>query len=80
MTVTPNDSAIDTTAFPGSRKIHLQGSRPDIQVPMREVALSTGGSVVLYDTSGPYTDPIGPHRRPVGPAPDGPGDMAERAR
>ena len=57
MTVTPNDSAIDTTAFPGSRKIHLQGSRPDIQVPMREVALSTGGSVVLYDTSGPYTDP-----------------------
>jgi AraC-like DNA-binding protein len=24
---------------------------------MREVALSTGGAVVLYDTSGPYTDP-----------------------
>jgi phosphomethylpyrimidine synthase len=45
------------TAFPGSRKTYLQGSRPDLQVPMREVELTTGDSVVLYDTSGPYTDP-----------------------
>jgi phosphomethylpyrimidine synthase len=45
------------TAFPGSRKTYLQGSRPDLQVPMREVALTTGDRVVLYDTSGPYTDP-----------------------
>jgi phosphomethylpyrimidine synthase len=45
------------TPFPGSRKTYLQGSRPDLQVPMREVVLSTGGTVVLYDTSGPYTDP-----------------------
>ncbi len=44
-------------AFPGSTKTYLQGSRPDLQVPMREVRLSTGDSVVLYDTSGPYTDP-----------------------
>ena len=44
------------TAFPGSRKTYLQGSRPDLRVPMREVVLSTGDSVVLYDTSGPYTD------------------------
>jgi len=43
--------------FPGSTKTYLQGSRPDLQVPMREVRLSTGDSVVLYDTSGPYTDP-----------------------
>ncbi|MFP5220173.1 MAG: phosphomethylpyrimidine synthase ThiC [Actinomycetes bacterium] len=43
--------------FPGSRKTWLQGSRPDLRVPMREVPLSTGDSVVLYDTSGPYTDP-----------------------
>ena len=42
--------------FPGSRKTYLQGSRPDLRVPMREVPLSTGDSVVLYDTSGPYTD------------------------
>ena len=42
--------------FPGSTKTYLQGSRPDLQVPMREVRLTTGDSVVLYDTSGPYTD------------------------
>src|SRR5881296_560673 len=41
-----------------SRKIYLTGSRPDIRVPMREVALSGGEPpLVLYDTSGPYTDP-----------------------
>jgi len=44
------------TPFPGSRKTYLQGSRPDLRVPMREVLLTTGDSVVLYDTSGPYTD------------------------
>jgi len=44
-------------AFPGSTKTYLQGSRPDLQVPMREVALTTGDKVVLYDTSGPWTDP-----------------------
>ncbi|MDQ1676432.1 MAG: phosphomethylpyrimidine synthase [Actinomycetota bacterium] len=37
-------------------KVYLQGSRPDLRVPMREVRLTTGDSVVLYDTSGPYTD------------------------
>ena len=26
-----------TRPFPSSRKIHIQGSRPDIRVPMREV-------------------------------------------
>jgi phosphomethylpyrimidine synthase len=40
-----------------SSKTYLAGSRPDLRVPMREVLLSTGDSVVLYDTSGPYTDP-----------------------
>lgn len=44
------------TPFPGSRKVYLPGSRPDLQVPMREVDLTNGDSVVLYDTSGPYTD------------------------
>ncbi len=39
-----------------SSKTYLPGSRPDLRVPMREVHLSTGDSVVLYDTSGPYTD------------------------
>jgi phosphomethylpyrimidine synthase len=40
-----------------STKIYLGGSRPDIQVPMRRVSLATGDSLVLYDTSGPYTSP-----------------------
>lgn len=43
--------------FPASRKIHVEGSRPDVRVPMREIALSNGETVVVPDTSGPYTDP-----------------------
>ncbi|MFN4361405.1 MAG: phosphomethylpyrimidine synthase ThiC [Hylemonella sp.] len=45
------------TPLPASRKIHLHGSRSDLRVPMREIALSNGERVVVYDTSGPYTDP-----------------------
>jgi phosphomethylpyrimidine synthase len=53
-------------AFPKSRKIYVQGSHPDIQVPFREISLSDTPSafgaeknpaVMVYDTSGPYTDP-----------------------
>jgi phosphomethylpyrimidine synthase len=40
-----------------SRKVYLPGPRPDIRVPMREVRLSEEPPVLLYDTSGPYTDP-----------------------
>src|SRR6267143_610558 len=41
-----------------SRKIYLAGSRSDLRVPMREIALSGGEPpLTLYDTSGPYTDP-----------------------
>jgi phosphomethylpyrimidine synthase len=41
-----------------ARKIYLTGSRPDIRVPMREIALEPPNPPVqLYDTSGPYTDP-----------------------
>lgn len=52
--------------FPNSKKIYVQGSREDIQVPMREIKLSDtptvlGGEknhpITVYDTSGPYTDP-----------------------
>jgi len=44
--------------MPASRKIYLAGSRPDIRVPMREIALSGSNPPLrLYDTSGPYTDP-----------------------
>ena len=40
-----------------STKIYLPGSDPSVRVPFREVALSTGERIRLYDTSGPYTDP-----------------------
>ncbi|MFR0674237.1 phosphomethylpyrimidine synthase ThiC [Enterobacterales bacterium AW_CKDN230030176-1A_HGKHYDSX7] len=52
--------------FARSRKVYVQGSRPDIRVPMREISLDDtptdfGGEanapVLVYDTSGPYTDP-----------------------
>ena len=56
MTAVQDQPTTEGTAFPGSRKTYLQGSREDLKVPMREVVLSTGDSVVLYDTSGPYTD------------------------
>ncbi|HTL14664.1 MAG TPA: phosphomethylpyrimidine synthase ThiC, partial [Thermomonas sp.] len=55
-----------TRPIPGSRKVHVQGSRPDLRVPMREIALARtptlfGGEdnppVTVYDCSGPYTDP-----------------------
>ena len=49
-----------------SRKVYIQGSRPDIQVPMREISqadtpasfgFETNPPIYVYDTSGPYTDP-----------------------
>ena len=44
--------------FPASRKAHVPGVlHPGIRVPVREVSLSNGEVVTLYDTSGPYTDP-----------------------
>ena len=63
-TATVDEAAIQP--LPNSRKIYVQGSRPDIRVPMREVSQSdTPASfgaeknppVYVYDTSGPYTDP-----------------------
>lgn len=52
--------------LPGSHKIFIKGSRSDIRVPFREISLSptkTSGAdeenppLLVYDTSGPYTDP-----------------------
>lgn len=63
------NAQVDTAAIqplPASHKIYVQGSRPDIRVPMRAIHLddtptSFGGEknlpVVVYDTSGAYTDP-----------------------
>jgi phosphomethylpyrimidine synthase len=47
----------DRTDMGASRKTFLVGSRDDLRVPMREISLTNGDTVVLYDTSGPYTDP-----------------------
>ncbi len=63
-TATVDEAAIQP--LPNSRKIYVQGSRPDIRVPMREISQSdTPASfgaeknppIYVYDTSGPYTDP-----------------------
>ncbi|MGP4844800.1 phosphomethylpyrimidine synthase ThiC [Marinobacter sp. 1Y8] len=59
-----DQAAIEPLA--GSKKIYVTGSRPGIRVPMREIHLSSTQTssgleqnlpVVVYDTSGPYTDP-----------------------
>src|SRR5450830_626881 len=59
-----DDAAVQP--LPNSRKVYIEGSRPDIRVPMREIAQSdTPASfgaeknppVYVYDCSGPYSDP-----------------------
>lgn len=64
-----NQAQVDELAIaplPNSRKVYIEGSRPDIQVPMREISQSDtptgmGGEknppIYVYDCSGPYTDP-----------------------
>lgn len=65
----PQEGKITTTPFPSSKKIYVKGSiHPQIKVAMRAIELSDtvdsmtrkktpNESVVVYDTSGPYTDP-----------------------
>jgi len=51
--------ALTREPFPASSKTHISGMlHPQLRVPQREVALSNGETVTLYDTSGPYTDPM----------------------
>ena len=74
MTAIPEDVIASTAhlsadvvrPFPNSRKIYVEGSRQDLQVPMREIQLSDtpvsfgaekNAPITVYDTSGPYTDP-----------------------
>ncbi|GAB3411094.1 hypothetical protein GCM10027318_25040 [Massilia agilis] len=58
--------AAAVTPLPNSRKVYIEGSRPDLRVPMRQIrqadtAAAFGGEpnppIYVYDTSGPYTDP-----------------------
>ena len=53
-------------SLPASRKVYIEGSRTDIRVPFREITLSPTRTseadehnppLLVYDTSGPYTDP-----------------------
>jgi phosphomethylpyrimidine synthase len=52
--------------LPNSRKVYVEGSRPDIRVPMREITqtdtrinagVEKNPPIYVYDCSGPYTDP-----------------------
>jgi len=67
--IQPNEAAPapeKSGLFPNSQRVYVQGSRPDIRVPMREIQLSPSrrpdGSmeenepVRVYDTSGPFGD------------------------
>ena len=54
------------TPLPNSTKVYIDGSRPDIRVPMRRItqsdtAASFGAEanppIYVYDTSGPYSEP-----------------------
>src|SRR5438309_1543595 len=63
------DARVDEAAvqpLPSSHKIYVEGSRAGVRVPMREIAQSDtpasfgaekNPAIVVYDTSGPYTDP-----------------------
>jgi len=66
----PDKSVITRDPFPKSKKIYVGGTLHDIKVPMREISLEDSNptfaadgksseniSVIVYDTSGPYTDP-----------------------
>jgi len=62
----PFASAAAGEPFPASRKIHVPGRLPGVRVPMREILLApthtargeeANPPLVVYDTSGPYTDP-----------------------
>ncbi|MBI3315201.1 MAG: hypothetical protein HYZ86_04625, partial [Candidatus Omnitrophica bacterium] len=56
----PDATLLNYAPLPGSRKVYQNGCLyKDVRVPFREVALSLNNAPLrLYDTSGPYTDPL----------------------
>src|SRR3954454_16698602 len=54
---TASPTAATRQPLPASRKVRVQGLQAGVSVPMREIALTNGEKVTVYDTSGPYTDP-----------------------
>ena len=63
----PSTSSSGHRCFPGSTRVYLPGSRPDLRVPMREIALTPtrlpngtdvpNDPVRVYDTAGAWGDP-----------------------
>ncbi len=61
--ITHHDN-ISTDSFPNSKKVYIKGNLHNINVAMRDISVqdtlgnnSNNGSITVYDTSGPYTDP-----------------------
>ncbi len=66
MTKMIDERATEDAGFPGSEKAYIEGSRPDLRVPAREIrqeptdatfGVAENAPFCVYDTSGPYTDP-----------------------
>lgn len=56
-TALEQDKIITTTPLPASKKIYISGKiYPFIKVPAREISLTNGEKLCVYDTSGAYTD------------------------
>ncbi len=59
--IEPREFKVTTGPIPGGQKMYVSGERnPSLRVPMREIALHPSAKEppqVVYDTSGPYTDP-----------------------
>ena len=68
----PVETGLTTMPLPSSRKVYVKGTKAGVEVPFREITLSSaphghsngrskGGderpTMCVYDTSGPYTDP-----------------------
>ncbi|GAA0530288.1 phosphomethylpyrimidine synthase ThiC [Chitinophaga japonensis] len=72
MSQQPSEHTISRAPFPASGKVYVQGKLHDIRVAMRRITLTPtrlhgkngdtvdNAPVVVYDTSGPYTDPSVP--------------------
>ena len=50
-------SGLSTHPLPGSRRVYIAGTRSGVRVPFREIETEADGRLIVYDTSGPYTDP-----------------------
>lgn len=50
---TPLAASDFASAFPGSRKVHVDGPS-GVRVPMREIVLTNGETLRVYDASGPH--------------------------